>query len=70
VKEETERGWVVSRRVKEGLERLPAKYLKVSESVATNVVGLELPLGVEKDVVIDSLIDQVKEISAICSGSP
>lgn len=57
-----------SKRIKEGIENLPGTYIKVPESESTNIVGLELPLRVEKDIVVSSLINQIKEVCKFCLG--
>ena len=50
------------------LENLPGTYIKVPESEAPNIVGMELPLRVEKDIVISSLINQINEVCKFCLG--
>ena len=57
-----------SKRIKEGIQNLPGTYIKVPESEAPNIVGLELPLRVEKDIIISSLINQIKEVCKFCLG--
>ena len=68
VKEVLADTWEITPRVKEGIKLLPGKYTKVPESEGANIVGLEPSLRVEKDVVISSLINQIKEVCKFCSG--
>ena len=68
VYDEIDDKWGTTPRIREGLDRLaPSKYQKVPESESPNVVGLELPLGVELHDVIASVIDQIKQVAKSCA---
>lgn len=62
VAEQLEDGWRVTPKVLDGLARLPSRCQRPVDPNLQNVVSLDLPLGVERPDVIDSLIEQIKEI--------
>ena len=70
VKEIVDGKWVVTHRVREGLNRLPSgKFRRVPETVAEHTIGLELPLGVEQPDVIAALVEQVKQVVQCCAAA-
>ena len=51
------------------LDKLPAgKYQRIPYSDGPNTIGLDVPIGVERDEVLQVLIAQVKEIVAAVSS--
>jgi hypothetical protein len=64
IKEIIEKKWKLTRRVREGLDRLPpGKFRRVPESESPNTVGLELLLEAEKPDVIAAIVEQVKQVA-------
>jgi hypothetical protein len=72
VKHITKTRWTSPNWIGKGLDRLPAgKYLRVPHSDEANTVGLDVPVGVERDEVLMALVNQVKEVAgAVASVRP
>jgi hypothetical protein len=68
IKEIVEKDWVITGRIREGLDLLPlGRFQRVPETEGPNTIGLELPLGVEQPDVIAAIIEQVKQIAQCCA---
>jgi len=68
VKHDTGNEWVEASWIPDALDRLPpGQYRRLPQSEASNIVGLDVPTGVEHQEVIESLISQVIEISRTVS---
>jgi len=69
VKEITEKRWLITRRVREGLDLLPpGRFRRVPETESLNTIGLELPWGRAADV-IAAIVDQVKMVAQCCAAT-
>jgi hypothetical protein len=69
VKEITDEGWSITRRVIDGIDQLPqGKFRRIPETESKNTIGLELPLGVEQPDVIADVISQIKQVAECCNS--
>lgn len=63
-------GWSEASWISKGLDKLPSgKYYRIPYGDEGNIVGLNVPTGVEHEGVLNALIEQVKEVVTIVASA-